>query len=70
MINRKKTLPCIWNFFSNLTAYFQLFTTSWLISAPNINHLTFGIILDRIIWTPAILPFMALVVIEEEDGLQ
>ena len=64
MINRKKHCPAVWNFFYNLTAYFKLFT-SWLISAPNINQSTFGIILDRII-----LPFMALVVIEEEDGLQ
>ena len=69
MINRKKHCPAVWNFFYNLTAYFKLFT-SWLISAPNINQSTFGIILDRIIWTPAILPFMALVVIEEEDRLQ
>ena len=33
----------VWNFFYNLTSYFQLFTiTTWLISAPNINQSTFG----------------------------
>ena len=33
----------VWNFFYNLTSYFQLFTiTTWLISAPNINQSIFG----------------------------
>ena len=49
MIYRKITLPCskhsaVWNFFYNLTLYFQLFTIkTWFISAPNINQSTFGI---------------------------
>ena len=41
----------VWNFFYNLTSYFQLFTTTF--SAPNINQSTFGIVWDGIIWTPA-----------------
>ena len=40
-----------WNFFYNLTSYFQSFQTTWLISALNINQSTFGIVLDGIIWT-------------------
>ena len=28
----------VWNFFYNLTSYYQLLTTTWLISAPDINQ--------------------------------